>query len=61
MSCVFDLGDILELIDDGFDNCPFAQQEFIGDGHELIFHVGSQLGDQLKIKEFSQLFAERFG
>ena len=49
MSGVFNLGDIFELIDDGFDKRSFAQQEFVGHRQELIFHIGSQLGNQLKV------------
>ena len=41
VSGVFTLGDILELINDGFDNRSFAPQELVRDGHQLIFHVGS--------------------
>ena len=61
VSCVFNLGDILELIDNGFDQRSFAQQEFVGHRQELIFHVGSQLGNQLQVEECPQLTAELFG
>lgn len=43
MSGVFNLVDIFELIDDGFDKSSFAQQEFIRHRHELILHVGSEV------------------
>ena len=61
MSGVFNLGDVFELIDNGFDQGSFAQQEFVGHRQELIFHVGSQLGNQLEIKERFQLFAQLVG
>ena len=59
MSCVFDLREIFELIDDGFDNRPFAQQEFIGHRQQLIFRVGSELGNQLEVEQHFQLFTQR--
>ena len=46
MAGVFDLLDVFDLIIDGFDNRPFAQQQFIGQGHEFVVHVLADFGDQ---------------
>jgi len=43
---VLDLGDILELIDDGLDEGAFAQEQLIGERHEDVAHVLAELGDQ---------------
>ncbi len=61
MPCVFNLGDIFELIDDGFDPGSLEQQAFVGHRQELIFHVGSELGNQLEVEECFQLFAPLVG
>jgi hypothetical protein len=39
MARMLDLRDILELIDNGLDNRPFAQQELVGEMDEPIVHV----------------------
>ena len=59
MPRMFDLRDILELIDDGFDDGPFAQQDLIIQQHEAVLHVLAQLGDQLKIVHLSELVHQR--
>ncbi len=56
MARMLDLRDILELIDNGLDNRPFAQQELVGKMHKLIFHVFAQSGDQME-----PLFKEQCG
>ena len=53
MSGVFNLGDIFELIDDGFDQGSFAQQEFIRHRQELIFYIApaeAGVGNQLEVE-----------
>lgn len=47
VSGVLDLRDILQLIVDGLDQCPLAQENFVGDCHKLAFHVALQLRYQL--------------
>ena len=46
VSGVLNLGDIFELVDDGFDQGSFMQQVLVCDGQGLLFHVGSELGNQ---------------
>ena len=58
MSCVFNLGDVFELIEDRFDNGSFTQQAFVGDRPALIFHVGWQLGTPRKAKARSLIDGE---
>lgn len=39
--------DVLELVGDGLDNEALAQQEPVGQEHQLVSHVLAQRGDQL--------------
>ena len=48
MARMLDLRNILELVDNGLDNDPFAHQQFIGKVHETIFHVFAQSGDEME-------------
>ena len=47
MTRVLDLANVLELIVDSFYQGAFAQQQFVNQRHELVFHVFLQFGDQL--------------
>lgn len=47
MTRVLDLADVLELIIDTLDNCPFAQQQLVGEMQEDVAHIPSQFGDEL--------------
>jgi hypothetical protein len=47
MPGVFDLRNVLELVDDGLDNRPFTQQEFIREMYQLVFYIRFELGNQL--------------
>ena len=38
MAGVFDLGDVFELVEDGFDNRAFTQQYFVRPQEEARFH-----------------------
>ncbi|GHO62818.1 hypothetical protein KSC_017100 [Ktedonobacter sp. SOSP1-52] len=42
MTRMLDLRNILELVDNGLDNRPFAQQELVRQMHEPVFHVFAQ-------------------
>src|SRR5258708_6259960 len=44
---MFDLGDVLQLIDNRFNNKPPSQKELIPQGQQPILHVGPEAGDQL--------------
>ena len=47
MTSVFNLGNVLELVDDGFHDCSLALQEFVSHIHQPVFHIGLELGDEL--------------
>ena len=47
MSCVFNLGNVFELIVDGFDERPLPQQYLVDQGHESVVHVAANGGHQL--------------
>lgn len=46
---------MLELVDNGLDHRPFAHQQFIPKGPQMVLHVFAQPGDELK-----PLFKEQF-
>jgi len=54
MTRMLDLRDVLELINDGLNDCSAAQQNAIAPGHQLVLHISAQLGNQLKIKQIAQ-------
>mgnify|MGYP001824657640 CR=1 FL=1 len=56
---MLNLRDVLELIDDGFDDGPFTKQDLVSHGHQAIFHVAAQLCDQLKIEQMPKLLKQR--
>ncbi len=56
MPRMFDLRDVLEWINDGFDNGPLSQQQFVAQGHRAVFHVAFEFGDQLNPKRLLQFF-----
>ena len=47
VSGVFDLRDVLELIIDRFYDGTLPEHKLVREVHDLVFHVGAQLGDQL--------------
>ena len=59
MARVFDLRDVLELVDDRLDNGSLPQKELIGHQHQAVLHVGSQLGDELDIEGSQQIVVQR--
>ena len=48
MARMLDLRNVLELVNDGLDDRSFAQQQLIRKGHEPVFHVFAQPGDELE-------------
>jgi hypothetical protein len=42
------LGNILELVDNGLNNGPFAYQQFIRKVHQMVLDVFAQPGDELE-------------
>ena len=59
MTRMFDLRDVLELINDGLNDRSAAQQNTITPSHQLVLHILAQLGDQLKIKHIAQGLSQR--
>ena len=48
MTRMLNLGDVLELVNDGLDDGAFAQQQLIRQVHEPIFHVLTESGDEMQ-------------
>ncbi len=48
MTRMFNLRNILKLVNDGLDDGPFAQQQLIRQMHELVFHVFAQSRDEVE-------------
>ena len=60
VSGVFNLGDILELVNDGLDDETLAYQQLVLEKDESISHVFANRGDQLQsLRE--ELFEESLG
>lgn len=57
---VFNLGDILELVDDGFNDGALTEQELVAQQHQLVLHIGFELGNQFN-PLLSELVTQRFG
>lgn len=60
MTGVFNLRDVLELINDGFNDGALTQQQLVAQQHQLVFHVGLELGDQFD-PLLAQLLPQRSG
>ena len=54
----FDLGNTLELVDDGPDNSPLAQEHLVPLGREPILHVRLEFRDQLEAEGLQQLLKQ---
>ena len=61
MARMLNLRNVLELVNDGLHNRTFAQQEFIHQRHEHIFHVGTNTCDKLDVEGAQQFFKQLFG
>lgn|SRR5579875_1288 len=48
MTRMLNLRDILELVDNGLNDCPFAYQQLIGKVHQMVLHVFAQPGHQMQ-------------
>ena len=49
-----DLGDVLQLVVDRLDQRPLAQEQFVGQGQELVLHILPKLGDEPQFLRFEQ-------
>ena len=57
MARILYLRDVLELVDDRF-NDRAASQQLVAQAHQFIFHVAPRLGKELDIERFEQLFSQ---
>jgi hypothetical protein len=46
MTTVFNLGNVFQLIVDGFDQHPFAQEQFVVEPDQAWFHIPLDRGEQ---------------
>ena len=47
MAGMLDLRDVFELVIDGLDDRAFPQQQLVKQRQQLVFHILTQLGDEL--------------
>ncbi len=57
---VLNPGDILELVNDDFDDETFTSQQLVFENDQSVFHVFANRRDQLQ-SPCKELFKERFG
>lgn len=50
---MFNLRDVLELVIDGFPDCPFAEQKDVVVVQQAALHVGTSEGDELHVVQDS--------
>jgi len=55
MSRMLNLRNILELVNNSFDNRTFARNPLISQAHQMIFHVPSRFGKKLNPQLCKQL------
>lgn len=46
---VLNLGDVLELVDDGLNERTLAQQQLVPIVHQTVLHVGADAGHQMQV------------
>ena len=61
MARMLNLGDVFELVDDGFHDGTLAQEEFVDQWHELVAQCRADTGDQLNVEGNQEFFQEFFG
>ena len=47
MSWMLNLRDVLQLVDDGFDNRALAEHQTVVERHQSLFHIAFEFGDEL--------------
>ena len=55
VASVLNLGDVFELIHHTFDNSTLSEEQFIHPGHQSIFHIFLELGDELHAERLQKL------
>ena len=58
MARMFDLGDVLELVNDALGDGTLAQQQFVCPAHQAILHGGLEFGDELNVEIVQELMPE---
>lgn len=61
MPGMLNLRDVLELVNDGFDNGALADQQLVREPHQVVFHVASGFGKELDAIGLKESFCQRFG
>ena len=56
MASMLNLRDIFELIHHAFNDGAFAQEQFVHQRQQAIFHVFPQFGDKLHTERLQELF-----
>lgn len=60
MARMLNLGHVLELVSDAFNDGTFAQQQFVAQRHQTVLHVGLEASDELD-PLLKQLFKHGLG
>lgn len=60
MARMLNLGNVLQLVDDAFDNRTLSQHQTIIEGHQPLFHVALELCDQPNACGVEQVFGKVF-
>jgi hypothetical protein len=59
MTRMLDLGNVFQLVDDGFNNGAFAKHQTVVQGHQALSHLVLEFGDELNPCGFEQLLGQR--
>lgn len=58
MARMLNLRNVLQLVDDGFNNGALAQHQTVAQGHQSLFHIAFEFGDDLNACGLQQLFCQ---
>ncbi len=58
MARMLNLRNVLQLVDDGFNDGAFAEHQTVIEGDQSLFHVALEFGDELNACGFEQLFCQ---
>lgn len=50
MARMLDLRNVLELINDAFNDGSFSKQKLVHPGHQAVLHVLSEFGNELEVE-----------
>lgn len=59
MTGMFNLGNVLELVIDSFNNPALAQHQLVHKRNELVLHIGAEIGNERNT--FIKQFLEEWG